>query len=177
MPTVASIMRRDPETVSPDLPLSRLEERFLETGFTGFPVVEGGRLVGIVSRSDIVRSLLTERSRVEQAASDFYSPMGQPSEAELARSLESIASQVGVRLAGLHVDDVMIHSVVTIQSDCSLVDLAELMHEGELHRLPVVDDDRLIGLVTSMDVVRAVAEALLVESDAVAPPSHRIARG
>jgi CBS domain-containing protein len=139
--------------------------------------VEKGRLVGIVSRSDIVRSLLVERSRVEQAASDFYSPMGLLSKEETARSLEAIASQVGIRLSGLRVEDVMIHSVVTIEADRSIAELARLMLEGEIHRLPVVKGDRLIGLVTTMDVVRAVAEGLLVASDAPAPPSRLIAKG
>lgn len=164
MMNVAAIMQTHPETVSPEMTLSRLEQRFIESRFTGFPVVEGGRLVGVVSRSDVVRSLLTERSRAEQV-SDFYSQMGPASDDEAARSLEAIAAQVGVRLAALRVTDVMIVNVVTIESDQSVRELARLMLEGEFHRLPVVVEGELTGLVTSIDIVRAVAEGRLDESD------------
>jgi CBS domain-containing protein len=175
MLSVASIMRRDPESVPPDMPVPRLEELFLESGYAGFPVVAADRLVGIVSRSDIVRSLLTERSRAEQTISGFYAPMGLPSDEEIQRDLESIASRVGVRLASLSVDDVMIRNVVTIESDRSVTELAGLMQEGRLHRLPVVEGERLVGLVTSMDIVRAVAEGRLVASDSTIPTSRRLA--
>jgi CBS domain-containing protein len=174
MMNVAAIMQKHPETVSPEMTLSRLEQRFIESRFTGFPVVEGGRLV--VSRSDVVRSLLTERSRAEQI-SDFYSQMGPASDEEAARSLEAIAAQVGVRLAALRVADVMIVNVVTIESDQSVRDLARLMLEGEFHRLPVVVEGELIGLVTSIDLVRAVAEGRLDESDTPVEPGGLLAEG
>lgn len=176
MMNVTAIMQPHPETVSSEMTLSRLEQRFIESRFTGFPVVEGGRLVGVVSRSDVVRSLLTERSCAEQI-SDFYSQMGPGSDEEEARSLEAIAAQVGVRLATLRVADVMVVNVVTIESARSVRDLARLMLEGEFHRLPVVADGELIGLVTSIDLVRAIAEGRLDESDAPAESGRLLAEG
>lgn len=175
MMNVAAIMQSHPETVSPGMTLTRLEERFHESGFTGFPVVKDGRLVGVVSRSDIVNSLLTERSRAEQV-SDFCSQMGPVSDADIARSLESIATQVGVRLASMTVADMMIENVVTIEYDRPLKELAALMIEGSLHRLPVISKGELIGLVTSMDLVRAVADGRLQDSEASVPPDHLLAK-
>jgi len=175
MLTVAAIMQTHPETVSRETSLNRLEERFLESGFTGFPVVEDGRLIGVVSRSDIVTSLLTERSRAEQV-SDFCSQMGPVSEADIARSLESIATQVGLRLASMTVADMMIENVVTIEGDRPVQELAQLMLEGSLHRLPVVAEGKLIGLVTSMDVVRAVSEGLLEATDRPTDPDRLLAK-
>lgn len=174
MLTVASLMQSKPETVRPDLTLIKLERLFLTSGFTGFPVVQDARLVGVVSRSDIVRSLLTERSRVEQV-STFYGETG-PVPAEAShQSLEQIAAQVGVRTAALHVADVMIHNVVSIGPRESVRTLAEMMYEGHLHRLPVVDGDRLVGLVTSMDLVRAIHEGRLVEGDVGMDSGHLLA--
>lgn len=163
MMNVAAIMQTHPETVSPEMALNRLEERFIQSHFTGFPVVEDGRLVGVVSRSDVVRSLLTERSRAEQV-SDFYSQMGPSSEADASRSLEAIAAQVGIRLASQRVADVMVENVVTIEGDQSVRALAGIMLEGALHRVPVVSEGKLIGLVTTMDLVRAIADGRLDES-------------
>ena len=164
MLTVSAVMQSDPRTVGPDMTLSHLEQMFLTSGFTGFPVVQEDCLVGVVSRTDVVRSLVTEQSRAEQV-SDYYSALG-PAGADAApESLEKAAAQVGVRIAGLKVEDVMIHNVVSIGSGEPIQALAKLMVEGHLHRLPVVDGERLVGLVTSMDLVRCFAEGRFVESE------------
>jgi CBS domain-containing protein len=70
MLSVERIMQSNPKTVSPEMTLTSLEQLFLSTKFTGFPVVKEDRLIGVVSRSDIIRSMVTERSRAEQL-SDF----------------------------------------------------------------------------------------------------------
>jgi CBS domain-containing protein len=122
--------------------------------------VEEDRLVGVISRSDIVRSLVTERSRVEQI-SDFYCGALTVNAEDPAESLEACAAQVGVRLAEQLVKDAMSRNVVSIESSESLQSLAKLMTEGHLHRLPVVNGGRLVGLVTTMDLVGAIAEGRL----------------
>jgi len=165
MINVTALMRTNPTTVSPEMSVQNLESLFLSSGFTGFPVVEDERLVGVVSRSDIVRSLLTERSRAEQTSS-FYASMGPETSSAETESLDAIAAQVGVRLAHMKVEDVMIRNVVRIESSESIQSVAKLMRDGHLHRLPVVEGDRLIGLITSMDLVGAVAEGRLAEANA-----------
>ena len=52
-----SVMTLQPLAVEPDLPLTRLLETLVETRVKSLPVVEGGRLVGIVSREDLIRAL------------------------------------------------------------------------------------------------------------------------
>ena len=51
-------MTRDPETVSPDLELSAVSEKFLQNNRRMMPVVEAGTLVGILSRQDILKALI-----------------------------------------------------------------------------------------------------------------------
>jgi len=53
--TVKQIMVRDPHTVSPDMPAEEALQLGQEMGYGGFPVVDNGRLVGIITESDIVR--------------------------------------------------------------------------------------------------------------------------
>lgn len=58
--TVESVMRRDPVTVTSDLPLSRLLQQLVEMGVKSFPVVQvvdNDRLVGIISREDVLKAL------------------------------------------------------------------------------------------------------------------------
>ncbi len=168
MLTVATIMQTKPTTVPPEMTLVKLERLFLTTGYTGFPVLRGEKPVGVVSRSDIVRALLTERSRAEQI-SDYYAEAHPLEAGNVSQTLDQVATQVGQRLDALSVEDVMSHQVVSVGSSEPLPRLAALMLEGHMHRLPVVDDDRLVGVVTSMDLVRAVAQGRLVESPT--PPS------
>jgi CBS domain-containing protein len=57
---VESVMRRDPVTVTPDLPVTRLLQHLVEMGVKSFPVVQvvdNDRLVGIVSREDVLKTL------------------------------------------------------------------------------------------------------------------------
>jgi CBS domain-containing protein len=171
MLTVGTLMQTHPKTVLPDMTINRLESLFLSSGFTGFPVVEGDRLVGVVSRSDIIRSLLTERSRAEQV-SDFCSSMGPAGVEEPEQSLDAIAAQVGVRLSQMKVEDVMIHNVVRVESSESAAAVAKLMLDGHLHRVPVVEGDRLVGLVTSMDLVAAIADGRFTETDTTVDSNH-----
>jgi CBS domain-containing protein len=67
----AEVMRRAVKTVPASMPLHELERHFTESGVSGFPVVEGDQLVGVISRSDIVRQLAEER-QTAQRTSDFY---------------------------------------------------------------------------------------------------------
>jgi len=158
---VASAMQTKVETVSPDLDLVELERRLLAAGCSGFPVVEEGRLVGIVSRSDIVRAIAVERATEEQL-SDFYRSFAEPDgssggDAEAA----AIESRVGARAAHLRVRDVMIRDVKSVERNQPLADVAKRMVEAHIHRLPVVDGERLVGIVTTLDIARLVAEGRL----------------
>ncbi len=54
---VAAYMSRDVCTVEADLPLVALAERFLHSTFRRYPVLDGGRLVGVISRHDVLRAI------------------------------------------------------------------------------------------------------------------------
>jgi CBS domain-containing protein len=57
------------------------------------------------------------------------------------------SSQINVR-------EVMSHNLVVINPSNTILELAQLMKERRIHRVPVIKDDRLIGMVTSFDLVR-----------------------
>jgi CBS domain-containing protein len=52
-----TVMSKDPATVEPDLPLTRVLEKMIDTRYKSFPVVHEGDLVGVISREDVVRAL------------------------------------------------------------------------------------------------------------------------
>ena len=163
--TARDLMQTGLRTVSPEVPLVELVRRLQEDRVSGYPVVADGRLVGIVSRSDLVRQLGVEQSVAEQV-SDFYRDVG----IEDSRGFESVARQVGSRLGELRVGDAMIRSVVSVEAGEGLAAVARCMLERGIHRIPVVEDGRPIGLITSLDFVRLFAEARVTPSrDAGAP--------
>jgi CBS domain-containing protein len=153
---VADIMQREVKTIAPDKPLPELERTLLRARVGALPVVEGGRLVGIVSRSDVVRQLCLERSLGESMA-DAY--RDQTDAGFAAASQATIAGEIGQRMERLRVRDVMIRDVVSVPPDLAVAKAASLLLERHLHRLPVVEDGKLVGIVSSLDFARLVAAA------------------
>jgi len=155
------IMQAKVQVVNPGMTLTDLERAFLSDGVNGYPVVDDGRLVGIVSRSDIVRQLSVEQTLAEQL-SDFYTDLsGSSSSADPRESFEEIGARVGTRIESMRVEDVMIHRLVTVSPDDGLRDVARTLLENEIHRAPVTEEGRLVGIITATDVVRLVAEGRL----------------
>jgi CBS domain-containing protein len=157
--TVSEAMRVDVLTVSPDMSLPELEGRLLKRRVGGYPVVQDGRLVGIVSRSDIVRQLSVERS-VGGALANF--DPNESNDAALEKVVASISEYIGRRMEVLTVRDAMITEVITARPDELLVEAARRMLEAGVHRLPVVEDGALRGILASSDFVRLFADGQLV---------------
>jgi CBS domain-containing protein len=154
--SVADIMQKKVKTIAPDKTLPELERELLRWRIGAMPVVErGGKLVGIVSRSDVVRQLCLERS-LGEAMADAYRDQTDASFA--AKSQVSIANEVGLRMERRRVRDVMITDVVTVPPETPVSKAAQLMIERRIHRLPVVENGKLVGIVSSLDFTRIVAE-------------------
>lgn len=160
--SVASVMQKQVESVRPGMSVHDLERRLLRKRISGCPVVEDGKVVGIVSRSDVIRQLCIERTNVEMM-SDYYSDFsGMPHEVPQAQSLDEIASQLGRRIGHLTVRDLMMEKVISVRSDDPLSRAAQVLVEKHIHRLPVIDDEQLVGIITSLDLVRTIADGRYV---------------
>lgn len=154
--TVADLMQKKVLTIAPGKTLPELERALLRSRVGAMPVVErSGKMVGIVSRSDVVRQLCLERS-LGEAMADAY--RDQTDEAFVEKSRRDVAEAVGKRMEQLCVRDVMIRDVVTVPPDLPLGKAAQLMLERRIHRLPVVESGKLVGIVSSLDFTRLVAE-------------------
>lgn len=154
--TVGDVMARDVVTLSPDMTLSEMDRVLLEKQVSGAPVVEGKRLVGIVSRADVIR-VLYEEQREAQRVSDFYTspfPIPIPALENLARDSRKIADH----MIKLRVREVMTPNPLTVTPGDRVDWVAKMMNAQRIHRLPVTEDDQLVGIITSLDIVRLVAE-------------------
>ncbi len=142
-------------TASPKWTIAEFERQLCAKKVSGFPVVDQDRLVGVVSRSDIVRQLTLEHSRAD-SMSDYFR-RDDADDAELEQSLLEAEQFVGTRLATLRVSDVMSPPTFLAAPEMTAREVAQLMVGNKIHRLPVADDGRLVGLISSLDLVRLIA--------------------
>lgn len=139
---VREFMHTDPVTIAPDTPLLEAEWRMQEGGFRHLPIVDGyDRLVGIVSDRDLR----------EAAPSDATA---------LSRQ------ELTYLLSRLKVKDVMTKPVLTARPGEPAETAAIRMRENKVGALPVVDDERLVGIVTTADMLGALVRALQAQRTA-----------
>jgi CBS domain-containing protein len=122
---VASHMTRDVTIASPTDTIQKIYTMIMESGFSAFPVVKKKRIVGIISRRDLIRT----------------------------RRVQSIIA----RHAHTTIEEVMSKNVVTIGPDEPIGSAAELLVKHDVSRLPVLDGDRIIGIVDRHDVLKGLA--------------------
>jgi CBS domain-containing protein len=174
---VRDIMKTEVLSVTPDTPVRRLTRLLADEEISGAPVVdETGRLVGVVSATDVVRlaandmdvRVRTTRARTNAALPDpddegpeadphgFFLPEDTPFAAEqlLGQIPES-------EFDAAEVADIMTPVSFTVGLETEVNELAEFLVRGRIHRAVVVDEENLVGIVTSGDVLRAVAEGHL----------------
>jgi CBS domain-containing protein len=156
------IMERDVRTVDPDMSLAALEDTLLQHRIGGAPVVEHGELIGIVSRSDIVRTLSLDRS-LTGLVSDFYRQIVDFS-GEPAANAWKRAQGVEEHLAKRQVRDAMTPELITVPPDATLAQVARLMVERHIHRLLVTTGKQLLGLISSTDLVQLIVDGRVREA-------------
>ncbi|HZR91962.1 MAG TPA: CBS domain-containing protein [Gaiellaceae bacterium] len=143
---VEDVMTENVRTVTTDTPLKEVAEILAEQRISGLPVVEAGRVVGVVSEADI---LAKERGEV-------------PRRGGLLGLLLEDGLEARAKLDAETAGEAMTSPAITIRRGRSLVEAAAKMIDAQVNRLPVVDDnDELVGIVTRADLVRA-----FVRSDA-----------
>jgi len=121
-------------------------EIMAEHGISGMPVVdEAQNLVGIVSERDL---LLIDEERPPVVKSALYGLYISPD-----RLVERDAERRGLRIR-----DVMTRSVITFGPDDKVSEVARTMHDRNINRVPIVQEGKLVGIISRHDIIRALAE-------------------
>lgn len=151
--TVADIMTRDPISVHPETPIQTAIEILAKERISGLPVLDDhGKLVGVISETDLMwrETDVREPAFIKILDSVIYLDNPGRYEKELHKAL------------GQTVGEVMFSGqIVTIAPDKSVREAARLMHDKQVHRLPVIDatTHTLVGILTRGDIVRTMASA------------------
>jgi CBS domain-containing protein len=129
-------------TATPETPIREIAALLLERKISGLPIVDNGRVVGVLSESDLLRRVETgtERRRpkwlealidANVQAADFSQSRG-----FLAR-------------------DVMSRDVVAVESTAPLGEVARILEQHRIKRVPVIDGGQLVGIISRANLLRA----------------------
>lgn len=130
--TVRDLMTERPRTTTPEMPLREAAREMLSAGLSALPVVdEEGGLLGLLSERELMRHFMV--TTLTTASARFTPPSAQ-----------------GRRT----VRDVMTRQVLCVAPEQSLADVAALMTNKDVERVPVVRGGRLVGFLTRGDIVR-----------------------
>lgn len=137
---VRDLMTRDVLHVAPSASIRETAELLATEHVSGAPVVRLGKLVGMISARDLL---------------DFI--------AALPADPEAVSGGLEHGILDDHtVDEAMTPSpLATIAPDAPASRAAELMQQEQVHRLPVVEEGKLVGIITTTDLVKAVADRKL----------------
>ena len=173
------IMTREVLTVSPETSVRDAMALFATRHISGAPVLTNGALIGVVSLTDLAElaasepGVPTERldmldiddsvdlditPDLDQTPAAYFADYWDDAGAEVSERIRESEGPEWDSLAEHTVSEAMNRAVYALGSDSSVERCAEFMKQKAIHRVLVVDDGTLVGLVSTMDITRAVAE-------------------
>ncbi|MGB3330302.1 MAG: CBS domain-containing protein [Thermomicrobiales bacterium] len=147
-PTVEQIMRTDVPTVGPDDSIAVIARTIVDNQIAGVPVVEDGKVIGIITETDIIarEADVDLPTAVPFLDAIFIADAGPDFEEEMRKVLAVNARQI------------MTSPVFNLKNYATLSQAATVMIDESISTLPVVNDDlELVGIVTRSDIVRVIA--------------------
>ncbi len=132
---VRDLMTREPITISPDATVGQAIVKMRENGISRLPVVDGGRLVGILTIHDVIMKVIQPRERA---------------------TLGEVAGEK-IRTLSHPVKDIMTRSVITAHPDEPSNKAIKRMFQADVSCLVVVQDSRPIGIITRADILEPIA--------------------
>lgn len=151
---IKDVMNTNVITCRPDEPVSLLSKLLKENHISGLPVVEKGKVVGIVSETDLLKLF-----EIPQFSGGLWLPS--PFEVievpirnlvrfeEFKKTLEELKSKP--------VKDIMNKEVHSISPDDSLEEASGIMVKHKVNRLPVIENGKLVGIVARSDIIRGLS--------------------
>lgn len=147
--TVGELMSPDVVCATPEMTAGEVEALLAKRRVGGAPVVDDeGRVLGVVTLNDIARH--AARPMSEADAGRFYTTTD---------SYRDLADRPTDPAATL-VSEFMSKKVFHISREASVAVAASIMRERRVHRLVVMDRSRLVGMISSLDLLRVVEEAV-----------------
>lgn len=145
---IKDVMSKSVVSITPNIGIRQIYKIFCEKEFGGLPVVnKENKIVGIVTKSELLAVILPDYfGMIENFL--FIDDFG-----ALDKELEDLP-ELSLFLA----EDLMIRDVATIDADASLLKAPVLMHKHNIRHIPVVKEEKLVGIITRSDILKALME-------------------
>jgi CBS domain-containing protein len=148
---VADVMTREVVSIAPDASVMEAVRLMLQHKISGLPVIDAsGNLQGVVTEGDFLRRAETGTERKRSRLVEFLLGPGR------------LATDY-VRATGRKVGEVMTPDARTVTEDEPLEKVVHLMERYRIKRVPVVRGDKVVGIVTRQNLMRALASLALAE--------------
>jgi CBS domain-containing protein len=145
---VRDIMSKDVIKVYPDTPVSQIARLMADNDISGVPVVDKeNKVLGVITELDLVLRNTHFKLPTFFMILDQLIYLQPPQE---QKRLE--------RMLGVTAEEIMTKPAITITPDTHIDDLSDLIVERRLNPIPVVEDERLVGIVSRSDIVRLMAD-------------------
>ncbi|MBW2038260.1 MAG: CBS domain-containing protein [Deltaproteobacteria bacterium] len=131
---VNEVMNKKVITCHPEEKVSAILNKLKLLNISGMPVVLKGRLMGLISRTDILN----------------YLSMGM--------EVEKIDKKELLIKYNTYTEEIMIKEVITVDPSFTVEEAAKVMVEHDINMLPVIQEDQVVGILTRGDIVKALAE-------------------
>ena len=143
----SDVMTRDVLTVGRETSVANAIRVMLDHNISGLPVLDNGKVVGILTEGDLLRrsETGTERQR--------------PRWLEILMGPGRMAGEY-VRTHGRKVEEIMTTDLVSVAGNTPLDEVVGLMERRRIKRVPVIEGDVLLGLVSRLDLLRALLRAM-----------------
>ena len=147
MLNASDIMTTEVITVKKETNLANLAKIFYEKHINGVPVVnDDGRLIGIICESDLIRKNIKLHIPTVVALFDWVFYLESPKKME--KEIQ--------RLNATTVADLYTRDVITVDEKAPIDEIASIMNDKKIYTIPVLDGDRLVGIIGKADLIRTI---------------------
>jgi len=153
MKTVREFMNKDVVYLSPEDTIYEAAKLLSQLKIAGAPVMEKEKIVGIITISDIIKFINIKLGVLPKINTPGLSSL-LLALVQMQKVYRDFKKEVE-KVTKFKVKEVMSKKVITIRPDMTLLEVAELMEKHNFNRFPVVENEKLVGLVARADLVKA----------------------
>ncbi len=155
MKLVKDYMKKKVIYFKPDDSIFDVAEILSKHHISGAPVVKKNKLVGVISETNIIEYMKMNISAVRPGSAEPH--------ILTLLAVTLVKDGLGIkkeleRLSRIKVKDLMSTNVVSISSDQNILEAATVLEKNDIERLPVVDDSKLVGIITRADLIKALID-------------------
>lgn len=146
--TAKDFMTKEVYCVNLSTTLEEIAQLVISKRISGLPILDNnGKLVGVISKTDLLTHGLEK---------ELQSLLSEPDHQDEAMELFDFDNLLGAEPSKVTVEQVMKTNVITASKNTSINEIVKLMLKHKIHRIIIVENDKVIGIVTPMDVLKMI---------------------